>query len=348
MRLSKHDLLAAREALELRFLPVAGLLLIIIFICATAGCSPRRTAAPGPAGPAGPAGPEATTRPNIPSPPRREVAILYNNGSGTAEVAMQLRKLLPGETYRLTVADVDDVNSPAILNGLRGRPGLFVVAIGLPAARIARDKLSSPVVFAQVFNYQELLVAGRIVRGVASMPPLDLQVQDWRKLDPKLRRVGLIVSESHTDLIPQAERAAAAASLTIRHEISGSDRETLYLFKRLAPQIDGLWLVPDDRILSPAVLRELLNYAVSHGVRVCVFSDTLLQWGALMSASATPEDTARTLRRVLESMMAGRTNATPAMTPLSEVGIRVNMQVATRLGLPTPPREAWVIRGGTR
>jgi hypothetical protein len=52
------------------------------------------------------------------------------------------------------------------------------------------------------------------------------------------------------------------------------------VFKRLAPQIDGLWLVPDDRILSPAVLRELLNYAVSHGVRVCVFSDTLLQWGA--------------------------------------------------------------------
>jgi ABC-type uncharacterized transport system substrate-binding protein len=256
--------------------------------------------------------------------------------------------LLPADTYRLTVADIGAVNTPAILNSLRGRRGLFVVAIGLPAARIARDKLDAPVVFAQVFNYQELLVAGRTVRGVASMPPLDLQVQDWKKLDPKLRRVGLIVSSSHKDLVPQAERAATSASLTIRHEISGSDRETLYLFKRLAPQIDGLWLVPDDRILSPAVLRELLSYAVSHGVRVCVFSDALLQWGALMSASATPEDTARTLRRLLETMMAGRTSTTPALTPLSEVGVRINMQVATRLGLPTPPREAWVIRGGTR
>jgi ABC-type uncharacterized transport system substrate-binding protein len=343
-RLSKNDLLAARAVFELRNAPVAGLLCIIL-ICGIAGCSPRRNAAPGPASSVRP---NASPPPNVPAPTRREVAILFNGAAGYSDVAMQLRKLLPLEAYRLTVANVDDVSSPAILNSLRGRPGLFVVAIGLPAARIARDKLTAPVVFAQVFNYQELLVTGKTVRGVASMPPLDLQVQEWKKLDPKLRRMGLIVSQSHTDLIPLAERAAMGASLVMRHEISASDRETLYLFKRLAPQIDGLWLVPDDRILSPAVLRELLSYAVSHGVRVCVFSDTLLQWGALMSASATPEDTARTLRRVLEAMMAGGTQTTPSLTPLSEVGVRFNMHVAMRLGLPIPPREAWVIRGGTR
>jgi hypothetical protein len=73
-----------------------------------------------------------------------------------------------------------------------------------------------------------------------------------------------------------------------------------------------------------------------------------LEWGALISASPTPEDTARTLRRVLETMMAGGTNSTPALTPLSDVGVRINMQVATRLGLPTPARNAWVIRGGAR
>jgi len=334
---------AARAARKMRFLPVAGFLSIVL-IGAIAGCSPRRTASPSPPVTV----PPVTVRPNVPVPPRREVAILFNRAAGYSEVASQLRKLLPVETYRLTVIDVDDVNSPVALNALRGRPALFVVAVGLPAARIARDRLNAPVVFAQVFNYQELLVAGKTVRGVASMPPLDIQVQDWKKLDPKLRRVGLIVSESHTELIPQAERAATAASVTFRHEISGSDRETLYLFRRLAPQIDGLWLVPDDRILSPTVLRELLSYAVSHGVRVCVFSDSLLQWGALMSASPTPEDTARTLRRVLEAMMAGGANATPAVTPLSEVGVRFNMQVAMRLGLPMPARDTWVIRGGHR
>jgi ABC-type uncharacterized transport system substrate-binding protein len=274
------------------------------------------------------------------------VAILFNNAPGYVDVAAQLRKLLPAETYRITLADVDAASSRGLIASLRTRTDLVVIAIGLPAARIARDQLRAPVIFAQVFNYQELLVTtGRAIRGVTAMPPLDLQIQAWKKLDPKLRRVGLIVSQSHTELIAQAERATEAAALTIRHEISGSDRETLYLFKRLAPQIDGLWLVPDDRILSPPVLREMLDYAVSHGVRVCVFSDALLEWGAVMSASPAPEDIARTLRRVLDSMVAGGSTAVPPLTPLSDVVIRLNTDVAGRLGLARPPRPSWVLRG---
>ena len=177
------------------------------------------------------------------------------------------------------------------------------------------------------------------------MPPLDLQVLDWKKIDPNLRRLGLIVSQQHTDLIPLAERAAAAAAVTVKHEISDSDRATLYLFKRLAPQIDGLWLVPDDRILSPTVLRELLSYAVSHSVRVCVFSDAVLDWGALISASPTPEDVARSLRRVLEAMFENHGNTLPPLTPLSELSVRINTQVAGRLGLSIPPRGSWIVRG---
>jgi ABC-type uncharacterized transport system substrate-binding protein len=333
------------RALQLRRVAVV---LLIILLCEIAGC--RRSAAV-PSPPTGPVDERtidrilpAADRPDIPSTPRREVAILFNNASPYAEVVTQLKKLLPLETYRLTLADVENENSRRILHGLRGRPGLVVVAIGLPAARIARDELNAPIVFAQIFNYQELLVTGRAVRGVTAMPPLDLQVQDWKKIDPKLRQVGLIVSQVHADLIPQAERAAKAAGVTIKYEISDSDRETLYVFKRLATQIDGLWLVPDDRILSPTVLRELLKYAVSHGVRVCVFSDALLQWGALMSASPTPEDIARTLRLVLEGIADGN-NTLPALTPLSELVVRINVQVAGRFGLSFPAGGSWVVRG---
>jgi ABC-type uncharacterized transport system substrate-binding protein len=335
--------------LQLRRLPVV---LFIILFCAIAGCGRRRPSAsapvPGPtANPTVDSMPRSVdVRPDIPStPPRRDVAILFKNAPGYAEVVAQLRKMLPLESYRVTLVDVEAEDSRRILESLRPRPRLFVVAIGLPAARIARDQLNAPVIFAQVFNYQELLVNGRAIRGVTAMPPLDLQVQDWKKLDPKLQRVGLIVSPTHTELIPQAERAAKAAAVTIKHGISDSDRETLYVFKRLAPQIDGLWLLPDDRILSPTVLHELLSYAASHGVRVCVFSDALLQWGALMSASPTPEAIARTLRRVLESMIADGATAVPAMTPLSEFVVHINVQVAGRLGLSFPSRGWWVVRG---
>jgi ABC-type uncharacterized transport system substrate-binding protein len=318
-----------------------------ILLCLLAGCASRHGRVPAissaTSAPVTP--PSAANTVDAPRPEAsREVAVLYSSASGYVDVAAQLKKLLPPERYRLTLADVEAANSREIVAALRSKPGLFVVAIGLPAARIARDRLNAPIVFAQVFNYQELLVQGRVIRGVAAMPPLALQIKDWKKLDPKLQRLGLIVSESHADLITEAQVAAKSAAITIKHGISDSDRETLYLFKRLAPQIDGLWLIPDDRILSPTVLRELLSYALSHGVRVCVFSDALLPWGALLSASPTPRDIARTVRRVLEDMMAGNT-AAPALAPLSELSVRLNEGVASRLGLPSQPRPSWIVGG---
>jgi hypothetical protein len=310
--------------------PVLGL---SILLCALAGCARKVPPPPVPA------------VNDIPRPPTlRDVAILYHSASGYPEVAAQLRRLLSPEAYRVTVVDVQAEGSAPRLDALRRKPNVTTVAIGLPAARFARDELRGPVLFAEVFNYQELLVAGKPIRGVTPVPPLELQVQDWKKLDPKVRRVGIIVSPSHYELVVQAGRAAKTAAVTIKHEISTSDRETLYLFKRLAPQIDGLWLVPDDQILSPGVLRDLLDYAVSHGVRVCVFSDALLDWGALMSARTTPTNTAQTLHRLLERIMAGGANAVPQITSTSELVVRLNTEVAGRFGLSSL-RNSWIVRG---
>ena len=321
------------------------IVLLLLLFCAVSGCARKRTAV---SNLPSPADPESVHRraipPDIPAVTRRDVAILFSSAPSYVDVVTELRKLMPVQTYRLTLVDVEAENLPRMLDSLR-RPGVFVFAIGLPAARIARDQLKAPIIFAQVFNYQELLVDGRTVRGVMTMPPLDLQVQDWKRLDPRIQRLGLIVSPAHTNLIPQAERAANAVAITLKYQISNSDRETFYLFKRLVPQIDGLWLVPDDRILSPTVLRELLSYAASHGVRVCVFSDALLQWGAFLSATPTPVDIARTLRRILQTITTEGTNGLPTLTPLSEVLVRVNMQTAGRFGLTLSQRDSWVVRG---
>ena len=209
--LSKKDLSAAQSLFTGRIVQVAGILLLIV-LGALSGCASRRPAASPPT----PASPPSSPPPraNAPTPVRRDVAILYSDAAGFTEVANQLRKLLPLDSYRLTVIDVEAPNSQASVNALRNRAGLYVVAIGLPAARIARDRLTAPVIFSQVFNYQELMAGGRAMRGVAAMPPLDIQVQDWKKLDPKLRRVGLIVSSPHKDLIAQAERAGLKFIIT--------------------------------------------------------------------------------------------------------------------------------------
>jgi ABC-type uncharacterized transport system substrate-binding protein len=181
------------------------------------------------------------------------------------------------------------------------------------------------------------------VWGVAALPPVELQLRGWASVDPSRRRIGVIVSDRHAAIVDEAV-AAAAGALEIKSEVASSDRETLYLFKRLAAQIDGFWLLPDNRILSPNVLRELLGYALAHGVGVLVSNESLLSWGALMSATPTPADVARGVSSVLDRVVSGNTKELPRITSLGEVKLRVNSEVAGKLGVADPPQQAWVLR----
>jgi putative tryptophan/tyrosine transport system substrate-binding protein len=282
----------------------------------------------------------------VPAPSPHQVVVLFaNDVPGHTDVAAQIAELLPVDTYRVSLVDIRAAESATAVEALQDRAELVTVAVGLGAVEFARARLGErPIVFCQVFNYPDLLRGNESIWGVHSIPPLALQLQAWKSVDASLRRIGLIVSEAHMQWLEDAHEAAARAGIEIRTEVSASDRETLYLFKRLTPQIDGFWLLPDNTILSPAVLEEMLRYALSHDVGVLVFNERLLDWGALMSVSGTTANIAQTVRDIVARVVTGRTEGLPAMTPLSEVSLQVNTGVTTRLGKQVLPGSSWVLR----
>jgi ABC-type uncharacterized transport system substrate-binding protein len=273
------------------------------------------------------------------------VVVLYEQGAGYADVADEIVAELPRTRYHTLLVPIPpNADKPAdLLNPLVALKPAIAVAVGRAAVELARENLAAtPLVFCQVFNYQEFLGAGR-VWGVSALPPLALPLRGWTSVNPARRRIGLIVSDAHSTLVEEAV-AAAGDAFEIKHAVSSSDRETLYLFKRLASEVDGFWLVPDNRILSPNVLRDLLSYAVAHDVGVLVFNESLLPWGALMSATSTPTDVARGVRSVLERVVTGATKGLPPLTPLAETRLSVNEEVAGRLGVTGAPQAPWVVR----
>jgi ABC-type uncharacterized transport system substrate-binding protein len=289
----------------------------------------------------------APVRPPKPPPPPRNVVVLFEQGAGGyADVAAEIEAELPPARYRTLLVPIPaDAAKPAdLLNPLVALKPSVAVAVGRVAVELARANLSAtPLVFCQVFNYQEFLDSGTRVWGVSPLPPLALPLRGWTSVNPSRRRIGLIVSDAHSTLVQEAV-AAAGDAFEIKHAVSSSDRETLYLFKRLASEVDGFWLVPDNRILSPNVLRDLLSYAVAHDVGVLVFNESLLPWGALMSATTTPTDVARGVRSVLERVVSGATKGLPPLTPLAETKLTVNADVAGRLGVADAPQAPWVVR----
>jgi ABC-type uncharacterized transport system substrate-binding protein len=350
----------APETMPTTLRSAARLALIAAPLLALAGCAIFRPDTPVPPAPepvateptveVAPPPPEPppkkpTPAPKPKPPPVRDVVVLFQEGSDSyRDVATKIVEQLPTARYRTVLVPLHVPDSTDLLAPLVALRPAVAIAVGREAVDFARTHLAStPLVFCQVFNYQELFESGRQIWGVQPMPPLALQLRGWSTVDPSRKRIGMIVSEAQKSLVGEA-RAVAAGSVEIKAEVSSSDRDTLYLFKRLAPQVNSLWLFPDNKILSPPVLRELMSYAMAHGVGVLVSNDALLSWGALASASSTPADVARNVRAVLDRVSAGSTTGLPAMTPLTEIKVQVNAGVARALGVADAPQAALVLR----
>jgi len=259
-------------------------------------------------------------------PPAEPVAakvavVLSSRVPAYADVAVAL-----GE--RLADIDVYDLSDRSLtqkdaFDAIHASKARVVVSVGLRAANFASAISEIPVVFSQVFNVGGSL-AGENLRGVAAIPPLDMQLRAWREINPNLRNIGAIVGEGHDRLIDEAIRATDAEDIRLHHRFAKSDRETLYLFTRLVPDIDGFWLFPDNRILSASILREMLSYATRHNVQVAVFNDSLLPLGAAISTTSVNTDIAQTIVAVIEDLTNGDLESVPAMTPLSKITVLTN------------------------
>lgn len=254
------------------------------------------------------------------APAYRDVAIALNNLLEKSHVYdLSDRSLSPRDAFAAIDASEADV----------------VVAIGLRAAIYARDYADVPVVFSQVFNVSENNLLGDNVRGVSAIPPLDKQLDAWQPASPGMRSVGAIVGPGHDYLLEEARIAAEGKGLAFHSRVASSDREALYLFTRMVPQIDGYWLFPDNRILSADILRDMLDYASRHNVQVAVFNDRLLDLGATLSATADKEDIARTVVRVIRQIQENGIASVPLQSPLQELDVRFNENYRRRMQLAT-------------
>jgi ABC-type uncharacterized transport system substrate-binding protein len=253
---------------------------------------------------------------------RRVAIILSDRKPAYENVAIELGKLL--QDYSIYDLTDKSLTPRGVFSNIADFDAGLVIAIGLRAATVANAYSQVPVVFCQVFNVSDIDLRSENLKGVAALPPLAMQVAAWQDLNPGLQHIGAIVGNGHEELLDEASRAAESAGLRLHHRIARSDRETLYMFNRLTPDIDGFWLFPDNRILSPSVLRQMLSYASRHRVQVAVFNPALLDFGAALSATAVDSDIAETVVSVAHRVMRGDGESIPTVTPLNEIIVQTN------------------------
>jgi hypothetical protein len=274
--------------------------------------------------------PEPEPAPPAPPPLPPVSIVLTNSQPAYADVARELTRHFDNYTiYDLSEKDRPPVTVLRLIND--SEPGV-VIAIGLRAAQSSIAMSDHPVVFSQVFNYRGHDLLQDNSRGIAALPPIDAQLAAWKEADPSVSRIGLILGSGHDELITEAEIAAQRHGIDLVVQISHSDQETLYFFRRMIRDIDGFWLLPDNRVLSARVLQQMLADAKQRRVPVSVPSDSMLSLGAMISMTTKASDIAATIADVVRQIGSGDIDRVPSITPLSEIAVKTrgSQPVVTR------------------
>jgi ABC-type uncharacterized transport system substrate-binding protein len=208
-----------------------------------------------------------------------------------------------------------------------------IVAIGLNASKAGKSFDDIPMVFCQVFNFEDHELLSPMSNGVKLLPPFSLQFELWKNLSPELQTAGIILGMGQESLVEEIRNAATDHDIKVITRTVRSDKEALFAFKRMTPNIQGFLLLPDNRVLSPRILREIVSYSRKHGTQIVVFNPKLLQLGADISFTSRNDDIAETVLRIIDSSSEQKIRRPSRMTSLTTLRADINPEVAKNLNV---------------
>lgn len=171
---------------------------------------------------------------------------------------------------------------------------LDVIALGPSALAVAGGIPGLRVVHAAVFAPAADTV------GVDALPPFDVQLEYWRQLNPGLRRLGVIGSERVASRMADLAAVCGETGITLEQRTVGSDQEMLMAFRSLVPRIDGFVLLPDESVLSPGVIQQIIAHGRRNNVQMLVYSPVMFNLGATLYIQPDPVSVAQSVIALLK------------------------------------------------
>jgi len=250
-------------------------------------------------------------------------------------VAKSLGKLL-GKRATVQFLSSNQLDNIKIIQDLKDDENIQIVSIGLNAANATRALADKQVIFCQVYNYQDYDLLSTRHKGVSMMPSFDKTFSTWRALSLNTIDIGVISGPGFDDVMQTAKIAAKAQGFRLHHETVNTDKEYQYAYKKLSRKVQGYWLLPDNRVLSDFILRDIMTYSVRNGIQVAVFSDELLKLGGLFSIQSDPKDVAQQVYERLEKAQGSDTISGPDIVNLEKIELRINSVMAKHLDIAIP------------
>lgn len=216
----------------------------------------------------------------------------------------------------------------------------LVFAVGIWALQVIVSRPPPlPVVYAMVLNPPSVIgAATKNVTGASMNVPVEQSIRLFKQLGPQVKRIGVIYNPAKTGyLVKRAQVVAREDGLELVTREINSAKEVIGALESFQDGIDALWIVPDETILSQAVVQQMLLYSYRRKVPLLGMSDRHAQMGALFSLSfASGEDIGRQAGELAQAILTGRAASDVPYTSARKLFLTVNLKAAQKLGLEVP------------
>ncbi len=277
----------------------------------------------------------------FPSPNGREddhpivIAVVKEMGIQEYDRAVEgFREILEKEkiTAKLEIIDRDDRN---VIPRIKALKPALILTMGSSTTKSVADGIKEiPIIFSVVIDPRGSSIISRNIIGAAVDIPVKIQLETLRSAFPGLKRLGVVYNPPENEALVQEARAAVPGlgftlnTYPVNSEIEIPKIEDL--------NIDLLWIIPDNMVCNPVILKRILLSCIQNHVAVMGFTRYYARGGALLAVACDYEDIGRQSAEMAVKLLNGEQYSCLKITAPRKVKLYLNKIAADRLGITIP------------
>jgi putative ABC transport system substrate-binding protein len=229
---------------------------------------------------------------------------------------------------------ISELNGEDVAAEVRRRKPDLILAMGMDALLKVRKIKEKPVVYLMVLNPDSALHGENNITGISMVIPPEKQLVHFRKILPRLKRVGLIYNPKNTGhLVARAVKAADRAGIELKTLKVNKQGDFPELLNSMKGNIDAYWMLPDSMIITPQSIEYLILFSMRNGTPVFTFSDKYLRMGAFLSLEINTFTMGKQAGEMARKILSGVSVAEIPGLDASDAILSVNQKVAQKLGI---------------
>lgn len=211
----------------------------------------------------------------------------------------------------------------------------LIFAVGILAAVLSKIQFTNiPIIFCMVINHERFNLQGANITCISTEVSVEDQFAFLKELPGTIRNVGVIYDPLKTgNIISKAILVAKKFKFNlIKAEIT-SNKEVISALKKIANEIDVLWIIPDSTVITRSSLSIILETALKHRLPTFCTSGIIVKEGAMTSISPDYTDIGIKAARIAQTLLNSPTVISLGIKQPDKLKLSLNIQTANKIGI---------------